>query len=410
MWIPYGEVPVSHKSSDTKFVFQKMPPDLSADLFSAWYDRISNIAKNIGLFDPVRSDVIVVFSDKEKKCVFGSLSVEEAKNKIRKRWNLGERADNLLNELRVPEDFYGSQMISTLAEDICASNRERGENYESVRSGLKEIFEMVAFEQLVLGEYIYPEIIILYTKNIEQTQRAKGEKRTLAEVYEEVFAHEMFHAYHYQDKTEELIERMDYTSRVVKESLAAAFEWKYCVEYKIPNADALRYEWGTYPVTTYPYSGAGNLLKPVPHKAMVCLDEAAFCDVFYRSQVDMDRALRMLVPNEFYNIKNLVHYREIKVMSTDLRAAFDTLMKQDAISVIAQREISSIIRQKKNRRLIPQLMDLVYSNEHFHATQYPILATSPMIDPAGRVKSYADPVLRIGKKNFPVENLLNFKA
>ena len=82
------------------------------------------------------------------------------------------------------------------------------------------------------------------------------------------------------------------------------------------------------------------------------------------------------------------------------KRSFDTLMKQDLISVIAQREITSIIRQKKNRRLIPQLMDLNYSNKNFHATQYPILATAPMLDSAGREKSYADPVLRIGKTNY----------
>ena len=83
-----------------------------------------------------------------------------------------------------------------------------------------------------------------------------------------------------------------------------------------------------------------------------------------------------------------------------LRAAFDALMKQDIISVIAQREIPAIIRQKKNRHLIPLLMDLNYSNQHFHATQYPILATAPMLDSSGHEKSYADPVLRIGKTNY----------
>ena len=382
------------------FTFVKLPSYLSARNFNEWYTKISTTAKNIGLSVPVSDDLMISFSDTEKTRIFGSLSVEEAKNKIREKWNISERANDLLDGLQTPEDFHESQLASPLAEEISAANRDRKETYESVRAQLEDIFDMVAFKQLILGEYIHPKIIVLYTKNIEHTQKAPGEKRTLEQIYEEVFAHEMFHAYHYQNEPEELVERMDYTSRVVKESLAAAFEWAYCVENKIPNADDLRYDWDRYSVITYPYSGAKHLLQPVPHKAMVCLDKTAFCDVFHTSLVDMDRALRMLVSDEFYRIKNLIHYREKKVISTDLRAAFDTLMKQDLISVIAQREITSIIRQKKNRRLIPQLMDLNYSNKNFHATQYPILATAPMLDSAGREKSYADPVLRIGKTNY----------
>lgn len=382
------------------FTFVSLPSYLSARNFNEWYTKISTTAKNIGLSVPVSDDLMISFSDTEKTRIFGSLSVEEAKNKIRERWNISERANDLLDGLQNPEDFHESQLASPLAEEISAANRDRKETYESVRAQLEDIFDMVAFKQLILGEYIHPQIIVLYTKNIENTQQAPGEKRTLEQIYEEVFAHEMFHAYHYQNEPEELVERMDYTSRVVKESLAAAFEWAYCVESKIPKADDLRYYWDRYSVITYPYSGAKHLLQPVPHKAMVCLDKTTFCDVFHTSLVDMDRALRMLVSDEFYRIKNLIHYREKKVISTDLRAAFDTLMKQDLISIIAQREITSIIRQKKNRRLIPQLMDLNYSNKNFHATQYPILATAPMLDSAGREKSYADPVLRIGKTNY----------
>lgn len=382
------------------FTFVRLPSYLSARNFNEWYTKISTTAKNIGLSVPVSDDLMISFSDTEKTRIFGSLSVEEAKNKIREKWNISERANDLLDGLQTPEDFHESQLASPLAEEISAANRDQKETYESVRAQLEDIFDMVAFKQLILGEYIHPQIIVLYTKNIEHTQQAPGEKRTLEQIYEEVFAHEMFHAYHYQNEPEELVERMDYTSRVVKESLAAAFEWAYCVENKIPNADDLRYDWDRYSVITYPYSGAKHLLQPVHHKAMVCLDKTAFCDVFHTSLVDMDRALRMLVSDEFYRIKNLIHYREKKVISTDLRAAFDTLMKQDLISVIAQREITSIIRQKKNRRLIPQLMDLNYSNKNFHATQYPILATAPMLDSAGREKSYADPVLRIGKTNY----------
>lgn len=73
---------------------------------------------------------------------------------------------------------------------------------------------------------------------------------------------------------------------------------------------------------------------------------------------------------------------------------------KDKISVIAQREIPSIIRQSKNRRLIPQLLDLGYSYNNFHMTQYPVLSTAPMYDNSGNLKSYTDPILRIGNTSY----------
>ena len=72
MWIPRHEIPVSPKSSTTEFVFHRMPPYLSADHFSDWHSRIDNLAKNIGLSDPIASDLMVVFSDKEKISTFAS--------------------------------------------------------------------------------------------------------------------------------------------------------------------------------------------------------------------------------------------------------------------------------------------------------------------------------------------------
>ena len=199
------------------FTFVRLPSYLSARNFNEWYTKISTTAKNIGLSVPVSDDLMISFSDTEKTRIFGSLSVEEAKNKIREKWNISERANDLLDGLQTPEDFHESQLASPLAEEISAANRDQKKTYESVRAQLEDIFDMVAFKQLILGEYIHPQIIVLYTKNIEHTQQAPGEKRTLEQIYEEVFAHEMFHAYHYQNEPEELVERMDYTSRVVKE-------------------------------------------------------------------------------------------------------------------------------------------------------------------------------------------------
>ena len=129
-----------------------------------------------------------------------------------------------------------------------------------------------------------------------------------------------------------------------------------------------------------------------------------FRNIFKESLEDMDAAMRELLNNaDFYEIKNATQLKNKIVKETvksDLRAAFDELMKQDAIGIIAQREIPSIIRQSKNRLLIPCLLDIDYCYRTFNLTQYPVLATSPMYDDSGRVRSYIDPVLRLGKTNY----------
>ena len=366
------------------FTFVKLPSDLSARNFNEWHSKICAAAKNIGLSAPVSDDLMISFSDTEKTRIYGSLSVEEAKNKIRERWNISERANDLLDGLQTPEDFHESQLASPLAEEISAANRDRKETYESVRAQLEDIFDMVAFKQLVLGEYIHPQIIVLYTKNIEHTQHTPGETRTLEQIYEEVFAHEMFHAYHYQNEPEELVERMDYTSRVVKESLAAAFEWAYCVENKIPKADDLRYEWDRYSVITYPYSGAKHLLQPIPHKAMVCLDKTAFCDIFHISLVDMDRALRLLLaPEEFYKIKNLVRIRKIEVPAPAGKMPYDDYAAKftgKKIGLIAQEEIPPLLARKPH--LVADLLNDLYSHKTF-GISHALLSATQVCYPCG---------------------------
>lgn len=52
------------------------------------------------------------------------------------------------------------------------------------------------------------------------------------------------------------------------------------------------------------------------------------------------------------------------------------------------------------RHLIKPLLDLNYSKQHFKATGYPILATAPILDSKGKERSYSEPVLIIGKKEY----------
>lgn len=127
--------------------------------------------------------------------------------------------------------------------------------------------------------------------------------------YEHIFAHELFHAIHYYFGKTELAKRLDYTSRVVKESLASYFEYTYCDLKNFYNTKcALKEDWDEISVVDYPYSGARYFLG-----------DSHFNDILKISTKDMDKALRELmtryagpkcsikqlsVIEKFYGVKN----------------------------------------------------------------------------------------------------------
>ena len=100
--------------------------------------------------------------------------------------------------------------------------------------------------------------------------------------------------------------RIDYTAKVVKESLAAFFELYYCRNNHIFTD--LELDWSTNSVGIYPYSGAKYLL-PLNHNAT-----PLFIDVLRTSYFDFDQALRTLLEtnmDDFYLVKN---HKEVKTV------------------------------------------------------------------------------------------------
>ena len=384
-------------SIDTAF----MPSYLRKAHFAVWLRKFGQLLDKIidsrfPKWNCYRANISIEFSDEEKANRYGSLTIDEVKEIIRDTWGKHKEIEEILSKISSLDDYR--KLIQELMGAIHLIYRnEECESPEKLHSLLNEM----EFEMPVLGEYINEDKkIILYTINIEKAADKCG--NIPSREFEKVFIHELFHAYHYLDDKEELLKRRDYTASVVKESLASAFEWFYCVENKIKGADELKSSWDKHSVVFYPYSGAKNLLSETTKRFASWehpLDTTEFRAIFAYSLDNMDSALRHLLDShDFYKIKNLILYREKKAGVLNSRKAFDDLMKQDAIGEIAHREIPSIIR--KNRLLIPQLMDLDYSKNNFHATQYPILSTSPMLDKAGRKKSYSDPVHTIGNQEF----------
>lgn len=384
----------------------QMPPYLSASHFDDWLVKFNHSLAEIGLskWDTHKHNISVELSNEKKNEQYGTLTIEELKDIIRTYWGNHKEIEEILDKIDNYDDYH--KILQELMGVIYRIYPERDcRNPEELLALLEEL----EFEIPVLGEYINRQkLIILYIPNIEKAAVDHGNKPPYE--FEKVFVHELFHAYHYGDYIEELAQRHDYTCKVVKESLASAFEWFYCVENKIKGDNELKNSWYKYSMLFYPYSGARRLLSEVGSlTGRYCLNSKKFREIYEESLKDMDCALRdLLYSYEFYRIKNLIHIYKKKT-NTDLRQAFDKLMKMDDIGVIAHREITSIIRQPKNRRLIQLLLDLDYSYEHFHATQYPILSTAPMLDRSGRVKSYSKAVHRIGKKEYFLTQQWNTK-
>ena len=145
----------------------------------------------------------------------------------------------------------------------------------------------------------------------------------------------------------------------------------------------------------YPYSGANELLEPTGRVGHYTLNTKTFVQVFETSLKDMDAALRSLVvPNTFYDIKNLIHYRTKKVPVTTkamTRAAFDAMMSKKGVGAIARNEIPPILLRKPH--LAKDLLDSNYCDTRF-CISIPILSVSQVYMPCGDRQYYAKPAAR----------------
>ncbi|MBO4862417.1 MAG: hypothetical protein J5535_05930 [Firmicutes bacterium] len=136
-------------------------------------------------------------------------------------------------------------------------------------------------QSLVLGKFIPSKgtdklgNIILYPKAIAISKRTKAS--SFDTVFWTTFAHEIFHAYHYgafvqNGKADRWNDSLNGTeSKMVKESLAAAFESKFVFQCEsdgsIPHdlskglRRELEYEWIDNDLLDWPYSGALGIIR-----------------------------------------------------------------------------------------------------------------------------------------------------
>ncbi len=281
-----------------------MPSCLSAQHFDDWIGRFARLGQRFGFvgISALLPTLTVRFSTEEKRETYGVYSLEEAKEEIRSLFPRKREIQAWLKEclpsIETKEDLWES------AETLAYQPKKLFDaeyDGEAVYALIREIASAMKFSALRLGEYRHTQReIVLYTNSILQTRKNK----TAEQAFEEVFAHELFHAYHSfylhdlqnDIKDEDILSRRDQTREVVLESLASYYENLYCMRHNIPND--LRDVWVRNMPAIYPYAGAYYIQ-----------DDREFEGILQCSS-DLDAALRKLLfrsdagRRQFYMIKN----------------------------------------------------------------------------------------------------------
>ena len=256
-------------------------------------------------------DLVIDFSNEVLK---EDNTVSDLLDEIRYRWpNLSKEAINRIIEL-LNDTHRDDFNIDSLIEQIgCEIRNDLDPNHDydhddtrNVFDDLRDIMSHSVYlpnksSFLKLGCY-FPDDnkIVLYTRAIEKN--AKDNRMYYKDLFNEVLAHELLHWAHYEyarhNSGYDLLYRGDYTTRVLKESLATAFEERYCVEHSIFSDFSSTYR---NSVAVHPYAGGKYLKDPI-----------IFDTIFRESVFDSDKALREMLcrrVNEFYDVKNVVIIR-----------------------------------------------------------------------------------------------------
>ena len=266
-----------------------------------WFRKFNNLLINVFNLSSflLKDNIYITFSYEELKEEYGSFSVDEIIDIIKNKYNINKDIEEKLRNLKNDND-HGHCDLEIISSEIYKLNPEIE---TSIYSELKNLFKNILNEFCILGRY-YPgnREIVLYITSIEEY--AKKYKLKNIEVIEQTFIHELFHAYHYKDDDEEIWNRCDYTSKVIKESLASFFEYVYCEKNNVSNYLLISDSWYINKVYNYPYSGAIHIV-----------DAAMFSKIYKVSKYDFDDALRKLFINnkyDFYEVKNIIFKESVK--------------------------------------------------------------------------------------------------
>ena len=238
------------------------------------------------------------FSNERKSKKYGELTADEIIKKINQKFTLSPSLyEMILDWIDGESDFSLDIIVPSIIEE----NPEYRNKSKEVRSFIDSLLGALIREVDIFGEYCdKTKTITLYSKTIEDQCK---DIANIDKHYGIVFAHEMFHAFHYfasnkatiRHINDEIANRRDYTSEVIKESLARYMEELY---FRVYNDAPFDYDAFLRASVTYcPYAGANYVY------------DANFKVIFDLSLDDCDAALRSLLNvslDKFYEIKNSV--------------------------------------------------------------------------------------------------------
>jgi len=271
--------------------------------------------------------ITLEFSDEKPQIIYKKwLNYAEIIKEIIKHYNLDFNGQN--DPFRRLEIFSRERLIDALDElsSIISGLINEKVSIKEIKKYIKSLVNK-RINMARAGVYCHNELkIILYNSVI--CRDVKKIRIEDIQEYEHILAHELFHAFHYyyginNGDIREFVCRFDYTPTVVKESLAAYFQYIYCdINNNYDAKHALEEDWEENLVVDYPYSGA---------KFIKNNGNGYFVDAIDDSIDDMDAALRRILCREdikyrivsigdFYDVKNKDRYfnsSSVKIKTID---------------------------------------------------------------------------------------------
>ena len=310
--------------------------------FDNWVNRFKKVLylkEIIDFVNDIDNDDILLeicFSDEEILRTYGKYTIKEIVEKIKNVYDLGKKIES---ELDRAENEY--DITSIFERHYREINNNPKINYDRFRDYVYDLLNDAYKTFKVLGTYNRNfKRITFYYKSIEEDYMSYHNTEKINNVYEIVFSHELFHAFHFNADSskakvffleDELDSRTDYSSLTVTESCAKYFENKYCEKY-FPHS--------TYRFLLTSIFSRGNPVYNPYSGYRYIENDTDFIEIINESFVDIDMALRIMFkknPEIFYDIKNKKEYlrkEKVKFKETDYKELFkEYLICNEILSV-----------------------------------------------------------------------------
>ena len=379
-------------------IINNLPAGFSKQIILDWFSDCSNYTSSIFSKDltvQLLNSLTLKFSDEIVSSDYGFSKKDALEEFIDSYPELPDEIKEKINNLPDPECLY--QYAETVA-DI------HGIDIEDVRGEINNIVHKVTHGRdggLKAGSYNHPtRTITIYDSVI----RSGANNGNYIDYFKQVFAHEFFHAYHCfyarnfgQNNDIEMLKRHDWTSIVVKESLASYFESIIVLYFRLDSPTDFDYEWRWNDVCVYPYAGAISLLNNTNRLQRV-IDQGVI-NIFNVSINSLDSALKLMYINDIITlcrIKNVVIYKNVFVKQTKpliiskKSTVLKKLLEKSRVVEIAKKYLRWIIQNLLNATDINSLKDKNYSKNIFNMN-YPVLSTS-MIITNGKKRYYVESI------------------